>query len=109
MERFEQQEEKSPLEQFQDEIEELKAREEETGEAAHLRNAENIPGVDTAELIDEDREIWQKFKDNTLTSEKFQKYRNDVASSGNNSRGDFVGFVGNKLQKRMWEKKPNED
>lgn len=109
MKRFEQQQEEPQLGQFREEIERLKTIEEKAGTSAHLRGAENIPEVNTAELTNEDMEIWQKLKDNILTIEEFENYRNDVVNLGNSSRGDFVGFVGNRLQKLMWEKKSNED
>ena len=77
------------------------------GEIATLKEAderEEFKELNPYKLIEEDREIWEKYKDDTLTPEEFLRYRNEVVAGENISRQKFVVFLGNKLTPRWLEK-----
>lgn len=83
----------SSREAFRREIAQLKAEETET---AHFRE------IHPEDLTEEDRDIYQAFKSDTLPLETFEQYRARIQEEG--SRANFAAYIGNMLMIREYER-----
>ena len=88
----------SSFDAFQKEIEEIKENERETGKVI-LASFKGVPGINTAELTEEDMEIWEQFKTNKLSLEKLEEYRNNIDLE-NYHRRTFSNFIVKKVLDR---------
>jgi hypothetical protein len=88
----------SSFDAFQKEIEEIKENERETGKVI-LASFKGVPGINTAELTEEDMEIWEQFKINKLSLEKLEEYRNNIDLE-NYHRRTFSNFIVKKVLDR---------
>jgi len=79
------------LVEFQDEMARLKEAEKKEGISVHLRD------LSPEKLTDEDREIYNKFINNSLSLEEFREYRSGVSKGKDSSRIDFAGYIANKF------------
>ncbi len=88
------------LQKFTEEIAELSDREKRERETAHFSNSNFNP----SELTWEDKLIWDKVKDASITREEFNTYRADIIDPRTRSVKDdvaysrytFFSFIGNK-------------
>jgi hypothetical protein len=85
----------TPLDNFQKEIEGIKEEEAESG-IVMLASTKNVPEVKPQELIEEDMEIWNKFKEGELELEELEEYRSNI-DPDNYHRRAFSNFVIKKL------------
>jgi hypothetical protein len=85
----------TPLDEFQKEIEEIKEEEAESG-IVMLASTKNVPEVKPQELVEEDMEIWNKFKEGKLELEELEEYRSNI-DPDNYHRRAFSSFVIKKL------------
>lgn len=83
---------------FRAKIEAIKQAESERGETVHLTN------VNVEELAWEDKIIWEKVENESITREDFQSYRPSLGSNLSRSRKEFSFFVANKLNP-IWLRK----
>jgi len=84
------------MEEFKKEIREIKEREEK-GEltSVHLIPTKDFPGLDISRLTEEDKRVWERFKQRKLTLEEYNKYRRGIPRGDN--RTMFAAFLGNKF------------
>ncbi len=86
------------LQRFRQKMRELKRAEEETlaqGEhgSAHFQH------VNPDELTEEDAKIYDAYTNGSLTTEEFERYREQFAFSKiGTSRIDYAAYIGNRLQ-----------
>lgn len=94
------------LEEFHEEIARLKQEEQERyeqegGGSIHLR------GLDPHELTENDRAIYLKYKNDTITREEYETYRTGIAGlhlGARHSRSLFYQYIGNMLNIRWTQK-----
>ena len=97
---------------FKDEIRLIAEKEREDQKTAHFR------GLNPEELSVPDMEIWEKVKNESITREDFDRYRNNLVDEGSGdvkdnvpqSRVIFLAFIANKvivifLKKELEERK----
>ncbi len=80
----------SEFESFLSDIHTLKANEIKEG-IAHLET------MSVDELTFDDMDIYDKLKNHILSIGEFEVYRQSAQNSGNKSRIDFAGYIGNML------------
>jgi hypothetical protein len=107
--------EKMNLELFQDEMAAFVAREisgeEESGHFLEPNKDVRQSNInfDASELTEEDRDIWEKIKDKSITSEEFHAYAGavshlDKADPTRASRVIFSEFAGNMSMRAIFER-----
>ena len=107
-------EEEYSLKQFQDEMAVFAAKES-SGEieSGHFlisgtATRELKPGFDPSLLAEEDRGIWEKIKNGTITLDEFHEYASRVAALDDSdlakrSRVTFSEFAGNKAMRAIFD------
>ncbi len=109
MERFnETKETGSPLALFRAKMEARKRADIERGAPVHLFE------VDIAELTDEDREVWDKVEDSSISREELRRYCDSVLYDerglkvASRSRKDFLAFINNVVAPMFLKREENE-
>ena len=90
-----QEREKLSLEKFQQEIQKIKEAE----EKGELKTGHFISGereFNVKDLTEEDRQIYEEFKNSTLTREKFNEYWKTI-SSGQTTSVYYAAYIANKF------------
>ncbi|MEO8637676.1 MAG: hypothetical protein ABI430_02115 [Candidatus Taylorbacteria bacterium] len=98
------------LEAFQQEIAKMKEEEEKgkkTGKPSHFANGPEGEEMKASELTSADLAMWQRIKEfpkqGIITQDDFKTYSEEAMKDGNFSRGRFVGFLANQVQKIWFE------
>ncbi len=94
-ENFGKEEKITPLDKFQEEIEEIKEEEAETGKAL-LASVKRVPEVETLKLTEEDMNIWNKLKEGELELNELEEYRSNIDPDDYHRRA-FSNFVIKKM------------
>ena len=89
------------LREFKQEIAALKEAEKRERKTAHFE------GMDTEELTEKDKAIWEQCKTGALSREEIREYMNEVFKEGNTSQKLFYGYVANE-QNKKWQREEVE-
>jgi len=89
------------MEQFRREMGEIKEKEEKGElESVNFAEASGFPALSIDSLTEEDKKIWQAFKDKKLSLEEYRKYRSSI-NRDDVHRLTFAAFIGNRLGAEM--------